>query len=207
MKFDPSTFQLAELRKVKSRSMVIGLIGLALTFAGYFVKTEQFFFSYLVAYLFWVSIALGALFLVLLFHLTGTMWGVVLRRILETLMTLLPWMALFFIPILLGMHHLYHWTHADVVAVDPILSRKTSYLNIPFFAFRTAVYFIIWYLITHKLYKTSVAMDSGAKESHLKTLKKVSAAGMILFALTTTFASFDWIMSLYPHWYSTIFGL
>ena len=207
MKFDPTTFQLTELKTVKMRSLVTGVIGLALLLVGYFVKTEQFFYSYLVAYLFWISIALGAFFLVLLFHLTGTVWGVVMRRILETMMKVLPLMALFFIPILLGIHHVYHhWAHVDIAA-DPILSKKAGYLNIPFFAIRSAVYFLIWYLIANKLYKTSVAMDSGATEAHLKTLKKVSAPGMILFALTTTFASFDWIMTLYPHWYSTIFGL
>ncbi len=207
MKFDAADFKLTDLNSVQVRSLGIGILGLLLTVVGYFTKTEQFFFSYLTAYLFWVSIALGALFLVLLFHLTGTVWGVTIRRILETLMKILPWMAIFFIPILLGSHHLYEWSHVDVAAADPILSKKMGYLNITFFAIRSAFYFAVWYFIAAKLYKTSLAMDGGAKPEHIKTLKKVSAPGMILFALTTTFASFDWIMSLYPHWYSTIFGL
>jgi len=207
MKFDTDTFKISEIKSVQIRSLGIGVLGLLLTVVGYFAKTEQFFFSYLTAYLFWVSITLGALFLVLLFHLTGTMWGVVLRRVLETLMMILPVMAIFFIPVLFGAHDLYHWSHADAVAHDPILSRKAGYLNLPFFIIRSAFYFTVWYLIARKLYKTSLAMDFGATPAHLKTLKKVSAPGMIIFALTTTFASFDWIMSLYPHWYSTIFGL
>ncbi len=207
MKFDATTYRVSDVKPTLTKALGSGILGLLLTFAGYFLKSDQFFFSYLVAYLFWVSLALGALFLVLLFHLTGTTWGIVLRRILETVIVVLPYMALFFIPILLGMHHLYHWSHADVMATDPILSKKAGYLNIPFFTIRTVLYFAVWYLIARKLYKTSLEMDNGATPDHVKKLKKVSAPGMILFALTTTFASFDWIMSLYPHWYSTIFGL
>ncbi len=207
MNFDATTYRVSDVKPVMTKALGAGILGLLLTFAGYFLKSDQFFFSYLVAYLFWVSLALGALFLVLLFHLTGTTWGIVLRRILETVIMVLPYLAIFFIPILLGMHHLYHWSHADVMANDPILSRKAGYLNITFFTIRTLVYFAVWYYIAKKLYKTSLEMDNGATPEQVKTLKKVSAPGMILFALTTTFASFDWIMSLYPHWYSTIFGL
>ncbi len=207
MNFDVTTYRISDVKPVLTKALGAGILGLLLTFAGYFLKSDQFFFSYLVAYLFWVSLALGALFLVLLFHLTGTTWGIVLRRILETVIMVLPYMAIFFIPILLGMHHLYHWSHADVMAHDPILQRKAGYLNIPFFAIRTLIYFTVWYLVARKLYKTSLEMDNGATPEQVKKLKKVSAPGMILFALTTTFASFDWIMSLYPHWYSTIFGL
>lgn len=207
MNFENETYRISGTAGVKTRSLAIGILGLIITGIGYFIQTEQFFFSYLTAYLFWVSIALGAFFLVLLFHLTGTMWGVVLRRILETFMKILPWMALLFIPILLGSHQLYHWTHADAVAHDAILAKKAGYLNLPFFTIRTVVYFVIWYLIARVLYKTSLEMDTDPTPERLKKLKKVSAPGMILFALTTTFASFDWIMSLYPHWYSTIFGL
>ncbi|OQY29483.1 MAG: hypothetical protein B6244_03660 [Candidatus Cloacimonetes bacterium 4572_55] len=207
MKFDATTFKLTEFKSVQKRSLIIGILGLLVTAVGYFINTDQFFFSYLIAYLFWVSIALGALFFVLLFHLTGTIWGVAIRRILETLIKILPILAVFFIPILFGVHHLYHWSHVADVATDPILSKKVGYLNIPFFAIRTAFYFGIWYLIAQKLYKTSIVMDSGATIDQIQKLRKISAPSMIIFALTTTFASFDWIMSLYPHWYSTIFGL
>ncbi len=207
MKLDQATYRLSDTNKVQTRALAAGVIALLISSVGYFVDSQQFFLSYLVAYLFWVSVTLGASFFVMLFHLTATAWGVVLRRIIEAIMMTIPLMAILFIPIILGMHDLYHWSHADAVATDPILQKKAGYLNVTFFVIRSAVYFGLWYLIARKLYKTSLAMDETPSAEQVKTLRKVSAPGMIIFALTISFASFDWLMSLDPHWYSTIFGL
>ncbi|HID38061.1 MAG TPA: hypothetical protein EYP36_00905 [Calditrichaeota bacterium] len=207
MKLDQTTYQLSDTNKLQIRTLGAGIIALLISVAGYFFDSQQFFASYLVAYLFWVSITLGALFFVMLFHLTGTAWGIVLRRIIEAVMMTIPLMAIMFIPIILGMHDLYHWSHADAVAADPILQKKAGYLNVTFFVIRSAVYFGLWYLIARKLYKTSLAMDENPSVEQVKKLRKISAPGMIVFALTISFAAFDWLMSLDPHWYSTIFGL
>jgi hypothetical protein len=142
----------------------------------------------------------------MLHHLVGATWSVVLRRIAETEMIILPAMAILFIPIALGLHGLYHWSHPEIVAADELLQKKQAYLNTGFFYIRTVVYFVIWFLLARTLYKTSLKQDDGHKELLLKRMRKISAPGMILFAFTLTFASFDWLMSLDAHWYSTIYG-
>lgn len=207
MKMDTQTFQLTDAGNFGRNMLLLGMLGLLISFAGYFVNPEQFFFSYLVAFAFWTTLGFGALFFSMLHHLTGAVWSVVLRRITETVASTLPIMLILFIPILLGMHSLYHWTHADVVANDPILSQKASYLNTTFFTIRTVVFFGIWFLLGRGLYKASLKQDGGHTDAIQTRLRKISAGGMVLYAFTTSFAAFDWLMSLDPHWYSTIFGV
>ena len=200
-------YKLSGSEYFKKQALILGIVGLIATIAGYFIDQSQFFFSYLTAYMFWMTLVLGALFFTLLHHLTGADWSIVLRRILETVMMSLPVMAVLFIPILLGLHDLYHWSHTDTVALDPILSKKSAYLNPVFFTIRVILYFTIWILLARGLYKTSLAQDAGYKKEQIVKMRKISAPGMILFALSITFASFDWLMSLDAHWYSTIFGV
>jgi len=204
MKFDQQTYRLTDGGAVFSRALILGLLALALSAVGYFTDSAQFFYSYLTAYLFWVTAGIGALFFVMLFHLTGTVWGVVLRRIAEVMMQTLPYMALFFIPVIFGMSHLYHWTHPD--AGDAVLQHKAAYLNIPFFIVRSAIYFTSWYVLARVLFKASVAMDENPSAAQVLRMRKISAGGMVIYAITVTFAAIDWVMSLEPHWYSTIFG-
>jgi hypothetical protein len=192
---------------LKKPVLITGLFGIIATIAGYFIDHSQFFFSYLSAYIFWMTIVWGALFFAFLHHLTGADWSIVLRRILETVMMTIPLMAVLFIPILLGIHDLYHWSHEEAVAADPLLLKKAAYLNPVFFTIRTVIYFAIWFFLARSLYRTSLAQDNGYHENQSITMKKISAPGMILFALSITFASFDWLMSLDAHWYSTIFGV
>jgi hypothetical protein len=207
MKFDQNTFRLTETKSTEIKALIFAIAGLLISAVGYFINSQQFFYSYLTAWLFWVSIGIGGLFFVLLFHLTGTVWGVVIRRILETLMITLPWMLLLFVPILFGLHDVYHWSHSEAVAQDAILQKKSGYLNVPFFTVRTVFYFIVWFLIARTLYKKSISVDKTPNAQMRDEMKKISAPGMLIFALTTSFAAFDWMMSLDPHWYSTIYGL
>jgi len=206
MKFDNQTYRLSETKKSETNLFILGGAALLLTVIGYFFDSRQFFFSYLVAWVFWVTLGLGALFFVMLNHLTGAVWGIVLRRINETIMKTLPYMAVFFIPIIFGMHDLYYWSHAEA-ANDPILVKKLGFLNVPFFVIRTLVYFTAWYLVARKLYKTSLEQDKKPLAEQIKTMRRTSGPGMVVFALTASFAGFDWLMSLDPHWYSTIYGL
>ncbi|APF19857.1 hypothetical protein [Caldithrix abyssi] len=204
---DNQTFSLKDKGVFNRQMLIVGAVAFGISLIGLFVDSRQFFFSYLVAWVFWVSVGLGAMFFVMLSHLTGTVWGIVLRRISEAVMMSVPLLALGFIPILLGMHHLYEWTHPEVVAAHHVLQAKTAYLNIPFFAIRSTVYFLVWYLVARKLYKTSLEQDKLGGVEQIQKMRKVSALGMVLFALTITFAAFDWLMSLQPEWYSTIYGL
>ncbi|MDH3889470.1 MAG: hypothetical protein OEV49_00160 [candidate division Zixibacteria bacterium] len=207
MKLDQNTFRLTDKGKLGSVSLVIGLIGLAATSLGYFTDTKQFYHSYLVAFAFWVSIGLGGLFFTMLHHLVNAEWSTVLRRWSESVAATLPLMAVFAIPVLLGMGELYHWSHVEVVANDAILTQKAPYLNPTFFVIRSIGYFVIWSILALSLYRTSLKQDSGHSASLTQRFRRISAPGMILFALTLSFASFDWLMSLDAHWYSTIFGV
>ncbi len=167
----------------------------------------RFFSSYLVAFSFWLSISLGCFFFVMLHHLTGARWSIVIRRFAEMLMANLPVLAIFFLPLIFGIHEIYHWSHAEAVTKDEILAKKAPYLNVPFFILRAAGYFIVWSLFTQKLYRTSLEQDRVFDSRQILRFRRISAPGMILFALTCTFAAFDWLMSTDAHWYSTIFGV
>lgn len=207
MQIDKNTYKLTKTGNFSKYALAIGLIGLVSSFVGYFINSEQFFHSYLTAFVFWITLALGGLFFTMLHHLTNAKWSIVLRRITENLMITLPVMVIFLIPLFFGIRELYHWSHGDVVASDILLQKKSVYLNTPFFIIRSVIYFGIWILFSVIFFNTSIKQDSGFKESQVKIFKKAGPPGMILFALTLTFASFDWLMSLDAHWYSTIFGV
>ncbi len=187
--------------------LIVGVIGLILSVIGYVVNHQQFYHSWLVAFAFWVSIGIGGYFFTLIHHLTGAVWSVVIRRIPETFMAILPFMLIVFIPLILGMHDLYHWTHSDAVAHDHLLQEKAPYLNIPFFIIRTAIFFAVWTVFGRLLYKFSIQNDVNGDAKLLAKSIKISPIAVILFAFTMSFAAFDWLMSLDPHWYSTIFGV
>lgn len=185
----------------------IGVAGLIASGVGYFFDADQFFFSYLVSFTFFTGIGLAALLMVMLHHITRSDWGVVVRRISETFSANLAVWGIFIIPVLLGIHNLYHWSHEDAVMADKILKGKAAYLNTPFFIGRQVLYFAIWGFLGYKLHKASVDMDKTADWGITTYMRKLSAPGILLFALTVAFAGFDWLMSLDPHWFSTMFGV
>ncbi len=192
--------------------IMVGVAGMALALVGYVTDSNQFFFSYLVAWSFCLTIALGALFFVLIQHLTKAKWSVVVRRIAESLMWSFPLLALLSLPIFFGMHDLYHWSHADVMDptnahFDPILKEKEVYLNVPFFIGRALLYFVGWSLISFLLYRSSIRQDLEDDPSIPARQRKISAIGLIFTAITTSFASYDFVMSTDPHWFSTMFGV
>ena len=140
-------------------------------------------------------------------HLSGGGWGMPVRRIFEASARTLPFMALLGIPILLGMHHIYEWTDTAKVAADPILLQKQPYLNIPFFVARYALYFVIWTGLAYTLSGWSRSQDTNYEPGSERKFRLVSGPGILLYAVASTFAVVDWLMSLDPHWFSTIFGL
>ena len=168
---------------------------------------KQFFFSWLVSFLFFLSLALGALFFVLIQYAAQGGWGIVLRRIGEMVFSTLPVMAALFLPLLLGLHDLYEWSHAGVTEHDALLRWKAPYLNVPFFLIRAALYFGSWSLIAILYYRGSRGQDVTGDLRVSARLRRLAGPSIIVLALTQTFASIDWIMSLTPHWYSTIFGV
>ena len=207
MKIDSKTYKLIDRGKLGTFALVVGVIGLLGSAAGYAMDKEHFYHSYLTAFFFWMTVALGALFFILLHHLTRANWSTVLRRLGESMMSTIPFMLILFLPVIFGIHDLYHWSHEDAVANDIILQKKSPYLNVPFFLIRVAFYFLVWSVVTYFLNKYSSNQDVAHDDSLYLKMRRVSAPGLMLFAFTLTFASIDWLMSLEPHWFSTIFGV
>jgi hypothetical protein len=168
---------------------------------------KQFFFSWLVSFLFFLSLALGALFFVLIQYAAQGGWGIVLRRIGETVFATLPVMAALFLPVILGLSDLYSWAVPGAAEHDPLLHWKAPYLNVPFFLLRAALYFASWSFIAVLYYRGSRGQDVTGDPAVSARLRRLAGPAIIVLALTQTFASVDWIMSLTPHWYSTIFGV
>ena len=195
------------LRKVQRLALVAGIIAAAASLAGAAAARDEFYRAYLVAFIFWLGPALGSLGLLMLQHVTGGRWGVALRRVFEAGAGTLPLMAVLFVPVIVGMHSLYEWTHTDVVAADAILTQKEPYLNVPFFLGRAAIYFAVWIVVAAFLIRWSRKQDQGADPATARKIHFLSRGGLILYGLTMTFASFDWGMSIEPHWYSHIYGI
>jgi hypothetical protein len=185
---------------------VLGVAGIGGAIALSLGNLKQFYFSYLVSFLFFLSLALGGLFFVQLQFAVRAGWSVTVRRIAENAMSTLPLFVLLFVPIIFGLHDLFHWTHKEEVAKDPWLAGKAGYLNDTFFYVRSALYLAIWIGLSTYFYRQSTKQDQTGEIQRTSGMQKVSGIGLLLQGLTLSFASFDWIMSLDPHWYSTIFG-
>jgi hypothetical protein len=185
--------------------IVLGLGALILWGTSYSQNPSRAMFSYLYAFIVALSLGLGALIFVLIQHVTRAGWSVAVRRIPEAIISLMPVFIILFIPIALSTHDIFPWTHTD--HIDEMLARKLPYLNEPFFLMRSFAYLLVWAVMGVWFYRVSVMQDQGGRFELTRTMQAVSAPGIILFGLTLTFASFDWIMSLQPHWYSTIFGV
>lgn len=195
------------VRRARGGALWTGLAGLAACAVGAAVSPEHFFRSYLFGYVFWLGVALGCLAIVLIHHVTGGAWGLVIRRLLESATRTIPVMAILFVPLLFGIGTLYEWSHADVVAKDPLLQHKQAYLNVPFFIVRTVLYFIVWSALAWVLSAWSRRQDETGDPRLVRRFQMLGAGGLLLFVLTMTFASVDWLMSLEPHWFSTIYGI
>ncbi len=163
--------------------------------------------TYLVSFAYFLSLALGGLFFVLLQHLTHAGWSVVVRRLAEALSVNVVLMAVLAIPVVLNLEHLYHWAHPGVAEHDALLAGKAPFLNPQFFTIRLVVYFTIWSLLAWFFFSRSKKQDATADPKWTRTMEAMSAPGMILFALSINFAAFDLLMSVNPHWFSTIFGV
>ncbi|MDE0098615.1 MAG: hypothetical protein OXM87_03220 [Truepera sp.] len=207
MQVTPSVVNLGRLQPVVLGLGIIGIVGAVI---GLFISAEAFFQSYLFAFLFWLGLALGCLVLLLVVHVAGGSWGAVIRRPLEAGVSVLPLMALLFIPILLGVRSLYVWTGAEYLATHPTVANKVDlYLNIPFFISRAAAYFVMWVGGALIFLRLSSRQDAREAESGRIGYQMKSMAGIwiVIYILTMTFAAVDWSMSLTPTWWSGIYGV
>lgn len=194
-------------RKLVTICLGLGLVGLGVSVAMRGGDKFQFAFSYLTAYMFWLSIALGGLFFTLIHFATRAGWSTVVRRLAENLMITLPLFAVLAIPIFVHSDVLYEWSHGATALGDPLIGGKEPYLNIDDWLLRGIAYVALWAFLAVFYYRQSTRQDESGEEAFTKKTQWLAPVGIVLFALTATFAAFDWMMSLSPHWYSTIYGV
>src|SRR6266699_2012062 len=203
------SYQLEISRWNAGRNVLVfaALLGIIACIAGYVTDPARLFQSYTVAFAFTSMIGLGAFFFVMVQFLTGSAWSVTMRRIMENVMITLPMGLVLFIPIALGLREIYPWMNEQLVATDAVLKAKSSYLTPNFFVTRTVIYFALWSLWAGSIYRQSTKQDTERSIKQMHIASRWSAPGLFLVVVVGTLASYDWLMSLEPKWYSTIFGL
>jgi hypothetical protein len=200
---DSVNVQIGQWQRV---SLLVGIAGALVVITGFLLDRQQTLRSYLFAYLYWIGMGLGSMGILLMHHTVGGKWGMLIRRMCEAGCRTLPYMAILLIPILLSIPMLYPWARPEAVH-DVNIQAKTAYLNVPFFLARAVFYFLIWTYYAWRLSSWSAAQDQTGDESLISKMRAVSAPGLVIFTFVTTFAFIDWIMSLEPNWFSTIYGV
>jgi hypothetical protein len=193
-------------------SLGIGVVGLALVVLGAIFEFRQAAFSYLMAYIFWHTLAFGALIHLMIQHAINGPWAVVVRRIAEGAAMTFPVLLLLFLPLIAGVHDLYPWTHIPTglenqPGLESRIYHRHAYLNYTFFYLRAAAYFIVWIVIAWLLERWTLEMARGAVPRRATWQRNLSALALPLMSFVITFAAIDWVMSLEPEWFSTIFGV
>jgi hypothetical protein len=200
------------VKTIAQRSLMVGVVfGLVAVILAFF-RPEQFFRAYLLGFMCWLGVALGSMAILMIRHLTGGGWGMVIRRILGAAMRTVPLLTLLFIAVILGIHKLYIWAQpldqvADKHLREHLEDITKTYLTTNGFVVRAIVYFAIWNLLSLLLSMWSRQTDRAGAPDNTSRFKAVAGPGLILYAFTISFAAIDWIMSLDPSWISTIFGL
>jgi hypothetical protein len=199
-------YQLDATRWTKGRNTLAlaALISVIACVAGYINDPVQFHRSYIIAFAYVAAAGLGAFFFVMVQYLTGSAWSVTMRRIMENIMITLPACAILFLPIAFGLKDIYPWMDR---AANPFAGTKGAYLTENFFVLRTYIYFALWSIWIFAIYYQSTKQDTQRSARQMNVIARWSAPGLFLAVVVGTLAAYDWLMSLEPHWYSTIFGL
>ncbi len=197
----------AAIDKIRSRSMVVGVVAGVLALIGFVTVPDQFYRAYLLAFMLWLGVSLGSLGLLIVIHLTNGRWGLVIRRILEAAAKNFWFMAILFVPLCVGVPHLYPWGKApDPADSENLRWIRTVFLDQTQFVIRGFIYFAIWGGLTYLFTRWSAEQDEPGNRSH-KRSSTLAGPGALLFGFTLTFAAVDWVMSLSYGWTSTIYGL
>lgn len=195
------------LARFQKPSLIVGIVGAILCVVGWATDPVTFYHAYLPGYLFWFQIVAGSLAVLMLQYMTGGEWGILIRRPLGAAARTMGWMAVFFLPIAIGMKHIYSWTDVNLVAHDPVLQAKSAYLNPTFFLIRTAVYFACWILWAWRIRILSLRFYEDRSPYTELSRSRWAGSGLPMIVLTLTFAGIDWAMSLEPKWSSTMYGI
>lgn len=191
----------------KNFALILIAIGLVGSLAGFLMSPQQAWVSFLLNNVYFMTLSVCGLFFVALQYVSGSSWCEVLRRIPEAIASYIPIGGLLMLLLFFGMHSLFHWSHHDAVAHDPILSGKEPYLNVSFYFVRLVIIVGIWTVFSIWIRSNSLKQENSGSLKYYKRNIAVSAVFMVFFAITVSLASFDWLMSLDPHWYSTIFAV
>jgi hypothetical protein len=199
-------------KTISQRSLIVGLVFGVIAVVLAFIQPQQFYRAYLLGFMLWLGVALGSMAILMIRHLTGGGWGMVIRRILGAAMRTAPLLAALFIPVILGIHKLYIWAQpldqvTDKHLHDHLAEITKTYLTTSGFIYRAIFYFAIWNLLSFLLTKWSKETDHPGSPDHTSRFKAIAGPGLILYGFTISFAAIDWVMSLDPSWISTIFGL
>lgn len=192
--------------KMRRMALIAAAAGVIVCVVGFFINRDQFFRSWLFAHQFVLGLALGGLAMLLIHHLMGGQWGILVERSFGAMARTLPMLALLFIPLAFGMRSVYAWTDPHVLEEHPVIQAKTPYLNVQFFWIRAAVYFTIWIVFAWLLTRWSLQRDRAPSLALDRRMVRMSALGLILYFLAMTFAAIDWTMSIEPEWFSSIYG-
>jgi len=205
------------VKRLAQKLLIAGIVFALISAWLWFSQPDKFYPAYLLAFMDWLGVALGSMAIIMIRHLTGGGWGVVIRRLQGAAMRTLPFLTVLFIPLLIAVsqHRMYPWAMPlGSVADEHIREHLTkhsfitaSYLNLHGFLIRAIIYFAIWNLLSFLLSKWSKEGDSPNARDNSERFSAVSGPGLILYAFTISFAAIDWVMSLDPSWISTIFGL
>jgi hypothetical protein len=201
----------ADVDRLQRLALIVGGVGAVVSVVGLLLSRPYFFRAWLVGWVFWVGVSVGCLAISLLHHLSRGAWGLVIRRVLEAASRTLPLLLVLAIPLLFGMQDLYVWARPEAVKADPLLQVKAPYLHVwgfgGFFA-RLVIYFAIWGAAAFIVSGLSQRQDRAAEPAGLTRRMQVFAAPFLgAYCLAVTFAAVDWLMSLQPHWFSTIYGI
>ncbi|MBI2339620.1 MAG: molybdopterin oxidoreductase [Deltaproteobacteria bacterium] len=201
----PQSFELSA--KLKALFALLVVVGAVAFITGLKIDADRAWSNYLLNYFYWLCLGLAGVFFAALQHITASYWSVTVRRVGEAFIAYLPVAAVLFIVLLFGSHHLYEWTHPHIMEEDPLLGLKKAYLNVPFFVIRAVLLFAVALGLGGWMVKNSVQQDKNG-EARLTLLNtKISAPFLLLFAIAFTLVAVDLMMSLAPHWFSTIFGV
>jgi hypothetical protein len=208
LRFDPAAYAApGAVDRLQRFGLIAAVAGALACTAGFFVARPVFFRAWLVSWVYCVGIALGCLAISMIQHLSRGGWGLVVRRVLEAAARTLPLLLLLALPLLFGLRELYPWARPEVVAADHALEHKQAYLNVPFWIVRLVLYFALWSGIAFVLDRMSRAQDRTGDPGLTRRMQLVAAPGLAIYCLAATFASVDWLMSLEPHWFSTLYGV
>ena len=203
----PTRAESTGIARAQVPALIVGVIFAVIAIIGWVMSPADFYRAYLPSYLFWFEIVAGALGVLMIQYVTGGEWGLLIRRPLGAAARTMPIMLLLFIPIVIGLPHIYEWARPEAIAHNPILQAKQQYLNRGFWIGRSAFYFFCWILWAWRLRALSLRFyEDRAPETELKR-RKWAASGLLMIVLTLTFTSVDWVMSLEPLWYSSMFGI